>query len=75
MPSKRSRGRTRWDAANGFEYRWLVDDLVAFVDALGLDSFHLVGFSMGGAEIVRYAADLAASAIHGDSSAVADRSE
>jgi pimeloyl-ACP methyl ester carboxylesterase len=24
-----------------------VDDLVAFVDALGLDSFHLVGFSMG----------------------------
>ena len=49
MPERdaRGHGRTRWDAANGFEYRWLVDDLTAFVDALGLDSFHLVGFSMG----------------------------
>jgi pimeloyl-ACP methyl ester carboxylesterase len=47
LPDARGHGRTRWDAANGFEYRWLVDDLVAFVDALGLDSFHLIGFSMG----------------------------
>jgi pimeloyl-ACP methyl ester carboxylesterase len=46
MPDARGHGRTRWDAANGFRYDWLVDDLVAFVDVLGLDSFHLLGFSM-----------------------------
>ena len=47
LPDARGHGRTRWDAANGFRYDWLVDDLTAFVDALGLDSFHLLGFSMG----------------------------
>ncbi|HYK95688.1 MAG TPA: alpha/beta hydrolase [Candidatus Dormibacteraeota bacterium] len=47
LPDARGHGRTRWDAANGFEYGWLVDDLTAFVDALGLHSFHLAGFSMG----------------------------
>jgi pimeloyl-ACP methyl ester carboxylesterase len=47
LPDARGHGRTRWDAAEGFRYDWLVDDLTAFVDALGLDSFHLVGFSMG----------------------------
>lgn len=47
VPDARGHGRTRWDAANGFEYGWLVDDLTAFVDALGLASFHLIGFSMG----------------------------
>ena len=47
MPDARGHGRTRWDAAAGFRYDWLVDDLAAFVDALGLDSFHLLGFSMG----------------------------
>ena len=47
LPDARGHGRTRWDAANGFEYHWLVDDLLAFVDAIGLDSFHLIGFSMG----------------------------
>ena len=47
LPDARGHGGTRWDAADGFRYDWLVDDLVAFVDALGLDSFHLLGFSMG----------------------------
>jgi pimeloyl-ACP methyl ester carboxylesterase len=47
LPDARGHGRTRWDAANGFEYRWLVDDVAAFADELGLDSFHVVGFSMG----------------------------
>jgi pimeloyl-ACP methyl ester carboxylesterase len=47
LPDARGHGATRWDAAAGFHYAWLVDDLVAFVDALGLDTFHLVGFSMG----------------------------
>jgi pimeloyl-ACP methyl ester carboxylesterase len=38
---------TRWDPAHGFRGEWLVDDLEAFVDALGLGTFHLCGFSMG----------------------------
>jgi pimeloyl-ACP methyl ester carboxylesterase len=33
----------------------LVDDLVAFVDALELETFHLLGFSMGGHTALRYA--------------------
>ena len=36
LPDARGHGRTRWDAADGFRAAWLVDDLVAFVDALGL---------------------------------------
>ena len=47
MPDARGHGRTRWDAAQGFRYDWLVDDLAAFVDALGLETFHALGFSMG----------------------------
>lgn len=56
LPDARGHGRTRWDAANGFEYRWLVDDLTAFVDGLGLDSFHLLGFSMGAMTALQFAA-------------------
>ena len=47
LPDARGHGSTRWDAADGFTYGQLVDDLLAFVDALGLDTFHLFGFSMG----------------------------
>jgi pimeloyl-ACP methyl ester carboxylesterase len=56
LPDARGHGRTRWDASAGFEYRWLVDDLVAFVDELGLDSFHLLGFSMGGMTALQFGA-------------------
>ncbi|MHB8960340.1 MAG: alpha/beta fold hydrolase [Candidatus Limnocylindrales bacterium] len=49
LPDARGHGGTRWDAANGFSYLWLVDDAIAFADALGLGAFHLAGFSMGGA--------------------------
>jgi pimeloyl-ACP methyl ester carboxylesterase len=56
VPDARGHGRTRWDAADGFRYDWLVDDLVAFVDALGLASFHLVGFSMGAMTALQFAA-------------------
>lgn len=55
LPDARGHGRTRWDAADGFEYHWLVDDLEAFVDGLGLTSFHLVGFSMGAMTALRFA--------------------
>ena len=53
VPAGRRRGHatprdaTRWDVADGFEAEWLVDDLEAFVDALGLLTFHLAGYSMG----------------------------
>lgn len=47
LPDARGHGATRWDTANGFRAEWLVDDLVAFVDAVGLPTFHLMGYSMG----------------------------
>ena len=56
MPDARGHGRTRWDAAQGFRYDWLVDDLAAFVDTLGLDSFHVLGFSMGAMTALQFGA-------------------
>lgn len=41
---------------NGFSYNQLADDLRAVVDTLGLKSFILVGFSIGGAIAIRYLA-------------------
>jgi len=55
LPDARGHGRTRWDAARGFRYDWLVDDLEAFVDAIGLRTFHLVGFSMGAMTALMFA--------------------
>lgn len=55
LPDARGHGATRWDAADGFEVGWLVDDLEAFVDALGLATFHLVGFSMGAMTALHFA--------------------
>ena len=56
VPDARGHGSTRWDVANGFRYDWLVDDLLAFVDALGLATFHLIGFSMGAMTALQFAA-------------------
>ena len=56
LPDARGHGRTRWDAADGFRYDWLVDDLVAFVDGLGIDSFHVLGFSMGAMTALQFGA-------------------
>jgi pimeloyl-ACP methyl ester carboxylesterase len=55
LPDARGHGGTRWDAADGFRYDWLVDDLAAFVDAMGLETFHVVGFSMGAMTALQYA--------------------
>jgi pimeloyl-ACP methyl ester carboxylesterase len=55
MPDARGHGATRWDLGRGFRADWLVDDLAGFVDALGLRSFHLVGYSMGGMTALGYA--------------------
>ena len=35
LADARGHGATRWDPAQGFRGEWLVDDLDAFVDALG----------------------------------------
>jgi pimeloyl-ACP methyl ester carboxylesterase len=56
VPDARGHGSTRWDAAQGFRYDWLVDDVLAFVDALGLSTFHLIGFSMGAMTALQFAA-------------------
>jgi len=48
LPDARGHGGTRWSAADGFSYEWLLEDTVAFADALGLGAVHLAGFSMGG---------------------------
>ncbi len=56
VPDARGHGATVWDAANGFRYSWLVDDLEAFVEALGLATFHLFGFSMGAMTALQFAA-------------------
>lgn len=54
LPDARGHGRTRWDPADGFRHDWLVDDLAAFVDELGLGTFHLLGFSMGAMTALQY---------------------
>jgi 3-oxoadipate enol-lactonase len=55
-PDARGHGRTRWDtAANGFSADWLADDLLAFADALELETFHLLGFSLGAMTALRVA--------------------
>jgi pimeloyl-ACP methyl ester carboxylesterase len=55
LPDARGHGRTRWDAADGFRAEWLVDDLAGFVDALGLATFHLCGYSMGAMTALEFA--------------------
>ncbi len=54
-PDARGHATTRWDAADGFRYPWLVDDVAAFADALGLETFHLIGYSMGGGTALGFA--------------------
>jgi pimeloyl-ACP methyl ester carboxylesterase len=55
VPDARGHGRTAWDAARGFRYDWLVDDVEAFADAVGLATFHLLGFSMGAMTALQFA--------------------
>ncbi len=43
----RGHAGTRWDGSGGWSRDALVEDLVAFADALGLGAFHVAGFSMG----------------------------
>jgi len=47
LPDARGHAGTRWDASAGWSRELLVEDLLAYVNGLGLDTFHLAGFSMG----------------------------
>jgi pimeloyl-ACP methyl ester carboxylesterase len=55
LPDARGHGSTRYDVAGGFTYDLLVDDVLHFVDALGFDTFHLLGFSMGAMTALQFA--------------------
>jgi non-heme chloroperoxidase len=51
----RGHAGTKWDVRDGFSRDMLVDDLLAFADALDLATFHLVGFSMGAMTALTFA--------------------
>jgi len=55
MPDARAHARTRWDVRDGWQRSTLVEDLLGFVDALGLARFRLMGFSMGAATALAFA--------------------
>ena len=51
----RGHAGTKWDVRDGFSRDLLVEDLLAFADALGLTTFHVVGFSMGAMTALTFA--------------------
>ena len=55
LPDARGHGGTRWSPDGEVRHEWLVDDLEAFADALGLATFHLAGLSMGAATALGFA--------------------
>ncbi len=56
MPDACGHGGTAWDPGESWSTADLVADLDAFVDAVGLTTFHLLGYSMGGMTALHYAA-------------------
>jgi pimeloyl-ACP methyl ester carboxylesterase len=48
LPDARGHAATRWDTDRGWSQAMLLEDAIAFADALGLERFHLGGVSMGG---------------------------
>ncbi len=57
VPDVRGHGESAWSPAGAYQYHDQVGDLSAFVDALGLGRFTLVGTSMGGIIAMAYAAE------------------
>ncbi|MFV2063912.1 MAG: alpha/beta fold hydrolase [Chloroflexota bacterium] len=55
LPDARAHAGTRWDTDKGWSHALLVDDLLAFADALGLERFHLGGLSMGAGTALSFA--------------------
>ncbi|MFL5686681.1 MAG: alpha/beta fold hydrolase [Chloroflexota bacterium] len=56
LPDARGHGGTAWEAGESWTTPDLVADLDAFVDAIGLSTFHLLGYSLGGMTALHYAA-------------------
>lgn len=54
-PDARGHGGTRRDQADGFAAPDLVADVAAFARAIGLDTFHLLGYSMGAMTALQFA--------------------
>jgi len=54
---QRGRGKSDWDPQQDYQTANYVADLAAFVDALGLEKFTLLGHSMGAANAIVYAAE------------------
>jgi esterase len=57
VPDVRGHGESAWSAAGAYQYADQVGDLAAFVDALGLRPFTLIGTSMGGIIAMAYAGE------------------
>lgn len=55
MPDARGHGGTAWEPTDDWTTVDLVVDLDGFVDAVGLSTFHLLGYSMGGMTALHYA--------------------
>ena len=55
MPDARGHGGTAWADGESWTTTDLVADLDAFVDAVGLTTFHLLGYSLGGMTALHYA--------------------
>ena len=55
IPDARGHATTRWDVRDGFSYEMIVEDLEAFADALHLETFHVIGFSMGAMTALTFA--------------------
>jgi pimeloyl-ACP methyl ester carboxylesterase len=47
LPDARGHGGSAWDVGRGFTAAMLVEDVIGLADALHLETFHLLGFSMG----------------------------
>ncbi len=52
---QRGHGETAWAPADQYGIEQMADDLAAFVKAMGLKDFHLLGLSMGGMVTMEYA--------------------
>jgi pimeloyl-ACP methyl ester carboxylesterase len=55
LPDARGHAGTAGDLADGWTTADLVADLTGFVDAVGLSTFHLLGYSMGGMTALHFA--------------------
>jgi pimeloyl-ACP methyl ester carboxylesterase len=55
-PDARGHAGTRWDVSAGLRTTDLVEDAIAIADGLGLGTFHLFGYSMGGMTALSLAA-------------------